>query len=93
MRFNYMTKSPETNEVVEVQQTHFYPFGLFCRDLQADIIFDVDECKKESNDESVIRQQDDHENYFLSLKLRSIEAMSSAKLLSVFRWLSTCSQL
>ncbi len=28
-----MTKSPETNEVVEVQQTHFYPFGGIIADI------------------------------------------------------------
>ena len=28
-----MTKSPETNEVVEVQQTHYYPFGGIITDI------------------------------------------------------------
>lgn len=28
-----MTKNPETNEVVEVQQTHYYPFGGIIADI------------------------------------------------------------
>ena len=33
MRYNDMTKNPETNEVEEVQQTHYYPFGGIIADI------------------------------------------------------------